>query len=365
MVRRTGLTGTGLRTIGLRCPASLEGVEAALLETDGTVVTGAGPFRLLPHPPALQRALRAALEAGPDGDGPGATPEHLAARLAERCAGAVSLLLPEGAAAGGIAMLGFDGPALPGQGEEGPVPLLGAAALARRLGLPVAGGFGGGLPADEAGRVRLSEAYAAMTAALPRPLAVLDLDGVARLHWIGPLGESRHFETGPAGGPAAGWAAWAREEAGEDRSGRLAMMGRADGAVMARLMAQPWLHRPPGPELDREGFERALRRAGAMSLLPADGAAAVVAYAALCVASAARWLPAPPRQWLLAGRGRVNAALRRSLSAVLEAPVRTVDAVGFDGMAFPAQSLAVLAARVARRGAPASPPRSGWQTVTG
>ncbi|APT57913.1 hypothetical protein RGI145_13100 [Roseomonas gilardii] len=158
-------------------------------------------------------------------------------------------------------------------------------------------------------------------------------------------------------------------------SGRLAMAGRADGAVLARLIAHPWLWKGPagspewdgpgrdeagqagpgyagrkhaGPghaRFDRIGFERALRRAGAMALPPADGAAVVVACSALCVAEAARHLPAPPRQWLLAGRGRVNAALRRALAAVLEEPVRTVDAAGFDGMAFPSQALAVLAAR--------------------
>ncbi|PZP42310.1 MAG: anhydro-N-acetylmuramic acid kinase [Azospirillum brasilense] len=374
MVRRTGL-----RTIGLRCPASLEGVEAALLETDGAVVTRAGPFRLLPHPPALQRALRAALEAGPEEAWGGLSPA--VERLMERCAEAVAAVAgPDGMAAGGVMAVGLDGPGLAGCGRDGvPVPLLEGGFLARRLGLPVASGFGGGLAAGEDGRVILPSAYPALTAGLPRPLAILDLDGVARVTWLGASDRcgagALHFEAGPAGGPAEGWAGWSLEASGEDMSGRLAMAGRADGAVLARLIAPPWPWQGPagspgrdGPErdeaghagpghagpgyagpgharFDRAGFERALRRAGAMALPPADGAAVVVACSALCVAEAARHLPAPPRQWLLAGRGRVNAALRRALAAVLEEPVRTVDAAGFDGMAFPSQALAVLAAR--------------------
>ncbi|MHB0705669.1 anhydro-N-acetylmuramic acid kinase [Roseomonas mucosa] len=380
MVRRTRLQGTGLRTIGLRCPASLEGVEAALLETDGTVVAQAGPFRLLPHPPALRRVLRAALEAGPEEAWGGLGPA--VERLVEHCAEAVAAVAgPDGVAtsgiiAPGVVALGFDGPGLAGCGRDGaPVPLMEGGFLARRLGLPVASGFGGGLAAGEDGRVILPSAYPALTAGLPRPLAILDLDGVARVTWLGPgdrwdNGEMLRFEAGPAGGPAEGWAEWSLEASGEDMSGRLAMAGRADGAVLARLIAHPGLRLgaagPPeqgGPgggdaggagsgegdpgraRFDRAGFERALRRAGAMALPPADGAAVVVAYSALCVAEAARHLPGPPRQWLLAGRGRVNAALRRALAAVLEEPVRTVDAAGFDGMAFPSQALAVLAAR--------------------
>ncbi|WP_222128139.1 anhydro-N-acetylmuramic acid kinase [Roseomonas gilardii] len=383
----------GLRTIGLRCPASLEGVEAALLETDGAVVTRAGPFRLLPHPPALQRALRAALEAGPEEAWGGLNPAL--ERLMERCAEAVAALVgSDGMAAGGVMAVGLDGPGLAGCGRDGvPVPLLEGGFLARRLGLPVASGFGGGLAAGEDGRVILPPAYPALTAGLPRPLAILDLDGVARVTWLGAGdrwgAEALHFEAGPAGGPAEGWAGWSLEASGEDTSGRLAMAGRADGAVLARLIAHPWLWRgPAGPpewdgagrdeaghagpghaRFDRIGFERALRRAGAMALPPADGAAVVVACSALCVAEAARHLPAPPRQWLLAGRGRVNAALRRALAAVLEEPVRTVDAAGFDGMAFPSQALAVLAARAMqgmRDGAGAAPPSwGGWQAAAG
>ncbi|APT57914.1 hypothetical protein RGI145_13105 [Roseomonas gilardii] len=199
-----------MRTIGLRCPASLEGVEAALLETDGVAVTRAGPFRLLPHPPALQRALRAALEAGPEEAWGGLSPA--VERLVERCAEAVAALAgSDGMAAGGVMAVGLDGPGLAGCGRDGvPVPLLEGGFLARRLGLPVASGFGGGLAAGEDGRVILPSAYPALTAGLPRPLAILDLDGVARVTWLGAGdrwgAKALHFEAGPAGGPAEGWA---------------------------------------------------------------------------------------------------------------------------------------------------------------
>ena len=79
---------------------------------------------------------------------------------------------------------------------------LGLRRLSRRLGLPVASGFGGGLAAGEDGRVILPSAYPALTAGLPRPLAILDLDGVARVTWLGPgdrwdSGEMLRFEAGP------------------------------------------------------------------------------------------------------------------------------------------------------------------------
>ncbi|MFN7902777.1 MAG: anhydro-N-acetylmuramic acid kinase, partial [bacterium] len=54
-----------LRTIGLMSGTSLDGVDAAYLETDGEAIARFGPRQTLPYDPALRRALRA-LPAGGD-----------------------------------------------------------------------------------------------------------------------------------------------------------------------------------------------------------------------------------------------------------------------------------------------------------
>ncbi|MFC0409149.1 anhydro-N-acetylmuramic acid kinase [Roseomonas elaeocarpi] len=324
-----------LRTIGLRCPPSLDGVEAALVETDGRVVRRVGPARRLPHPPALRRDLRAAA------DEPGPPPEALGRRLLDRCAEAVRTL---GEAA---ELIGLADPAWPG---EAPAPAVEAAALARRLGVPVAHGFGEadvlrggpGAPVAPAG-------FGALLPGLPRPLVVLEFDGVIRMTWIGAAQETARdalvsLEAGPAGGMVEDWC---RRSFGEayDPDGRLASSGTPDGAVLARLTALPWVNQPPPRRLDRRRFEAELTAAGAAELPLLDGAATLLLFSAAATAAAARLLPGSPLQWLVTGPGRHNAGLIRAVAGVLEQPVRVIDGLGIDGDAFAAQAVAVLAAR--------------------
>ena len=67
--------------------------------------------------------------------------------------------------------------------------------------------------------------HAALAAALPKPLAMLNLGGVGNVTWIGPDGEMLAFDTGPANGPLDDWA---RRTTGTDydADGALALAGR-------------------------------------------------------------------------------------------------------------------------------------------
>jgi anhydro-N-acetylmuramic acid kinase len=193
--------------------------------------------------------------------------------------------------------------------------------------------------------------HAALAQDLPKPLAVLNWAAWATSTGSG-RGKANHgtllaFDTGPANGPLDDWA---RRATGADcdAEGRLALAGRADAAVLARLAAHPHLAAPPPKSLDRLDFDRALEAAGLPALSPQDGAATLVAFCARCVAAAARLLPAPPVQWLVTGGGRRNPAIMRALAGALEQPVRPVEAAGWDGDALEAQAFGALAARVAR-----------------
>ncbi len=187
----------------------------------------------------------------------------------------------------------------------------------------------------------------AMAAALPKPLAVLNLGGVGNVTWIGADGTLVAFDTGPANGPLDDWV---RRSAGldYDTDGHLALAGQADAAVLGRLMAHPYLAAPPPKSLDRLDFDRALRDSGADRLSPKDGAATLAAFCAACVAAAARHFPVPPLQWLVGGGGRRNPAIMRALAGMLEQPVQPVEVAGWNGDALEAQAFGVLAARVTR-----------------
>ena len=347
---------------------SLDGVDAAWVETDGERVGQLGPTLTLPYEPALRRDLRRLLELAP-----GLLPEDeflldCTARLTERHAAAVARVAQEAARAGlpEAELIGFHGQTIlhrpvrfgdPSNARGFTWQIGDARALARSTGLSVAHDFrSADVAAGGQGAPLVPIAHAALAAGLPKPLAVLNLGGVANVTYLGADGAMMAFDAGPANGPLDDWA---KRSLGRDydKDGNLALAGQADGTVLGRLMAHPFLAQPPPKSLDRLDFDRALREAGAHLLSPQDGAATLVAFAAVCVAAAARHFPEPPMQWLVGGGGRRNPAIMRALTATLSEPVRPVEVAGWNGDALEAQCFAVLAARTAR-GLPISFPQT-------
>ncbi|WP_156963672.1 anhydro-N-acetylmuramic acid kinase [Muricoccus aerilatus] len=342
-----------MRTIGLMSGTSLDGVDAAYVETDGERIGRFGRSLTIPYPPALRRDLRALLDAAPALHAEGRLAGHpalldCAERLTERHAEAVLAL------GTGADLIGFHGQTIlhrpaTAPGERGHTWQIGNPdLLARRTGIEVVHDFrSADVAAGGQGAPLVPVFHRVLAEALPKPVAILNLGGVANVTWIGLDGELIAFDTGPANGPMDDWA---RRSLGQDydRDGLLAGAGLPDGAVLGRLMAHPYLAAPPPKSLDRLDFDGALRDSGAGELSPADGAATLAAFCAVCVGAAARHFPEPPLQWLVAGGGRRNPALMRALAGVLEAPVRPVEVAGWDGDALEAQAFGVLAARVAR-----------------
>ena len=348
-----------LRTIGLMSGTSLDGVDAAWVETDGERILRYGPTLTLAYAPALRRDLRTLLDRAPSLAEDDPFLADCVARLTDRHIEAVRAIGWQ------ADLVGFHGqtilhrPARPpaqdlfhaassaARSNAGFTWQVGdAARLARETGLSVAYDFrSADVAAGGQGAPLVPVVHAAMAHDLPKPLAVLNLGGVGNVTWIGADGSLLAFDTGPANGPLDDWARQATGEA-YDRDGKLAMAGQVDGGVLARLLGEPWLAAPPPKSLDRLDFDRALREAGAARLNPADGAATLVAFCAVCVAAASRHFPEPPVQWLVGGGGRRNPAMMRALSSALSEPVRPVEVVGWNGDALEAQAFGVLAARV-------------------
>jgi anhydro-N-acetylmuramic acid kinase len=344
-----------LRTIGLMSGTSLDGVDAAWVETDGETIGRFGPTLTLPYDAALRRDLRKLLDLAARNPAEGAAPigpedpflVDCVARLTDRHIEAVKAI-------GWPAdLIGFHGqtilhrPKRPGwNGIPFTLQVGDAARLARETGISVAYDFrSADVAAGGQGAPLVPVVHAAMARNLPKPLAVLNLGGVGNVTWIGADGRLVAFDTGPANGPIDDWARRATGEA-YDRDGKLALKGQVDGGVLASLIQHPYLAAPPPKSLDRLDFDRALRDAGAGALSPADGAATLVAFCAVCVAAAARHFPEPPVQWLVGGGGRRNPAVMRALASALTEPVRAVEVAGWNGDALEAQAFGVLAARV-------------------
>jgi anhydro-N-acetylmuramic acid kinase len=337
-----------LRTIGLMSGTSLDGVDAAWLETNGERIGSFGPTLTLPYDDRLRADLRRLLDHAPTLDPADRRLKTAVARLTEYHVRAVAALGRE------ADLIGFHGQTILHQPDRRRTWQIGdAGELAWRTGVPVAYDFRAADVAAGGQGAPLAPAYhAALAAGLPKPLAVLNIGGVANVSWIGADGGLIAFDTGPGNGPLDDWIA---RRAGQpfDRDGVIALSGRTDAGVLNRLLADPYFSRPPPKSLDRLDFAASLAASGLEQLSPPDGAATLVAFTAAAVAAAA--LPAPPHRWLVTGGGRRNPAIMAALRHHLRVPVDPVETVGWDGDALEAQCFGFLAART-QAGLPTSFP---------
>src|SRR5262249_44109964 len=88
--------------------------------------------------------------------------------------------------------------------------------------------------------------HAALAARLPRPLALLNIGGGAKVAWIGEAGvdgDPIAFDTGPGNAMLNDWAL---RHTGQpaDIGGALAGSGRIDAGVLSILLRHPYFGRP-------------------------------------------------------------------------------------------------------------------------
>ncbi len=328
-----------LRCIGLMSGTSLDGVDAALLETDGVNIGRFGPALTLPYDDVLRGDLRRLLDMAPTLDAADPFLADVTTRLTARHIEAV-------AAIGEPAdLIGFHGQTILHQPDRRRTWQIGdAAGLARATNTAVAFDFrSADVAAGGEGAPLVPVYHQALAAGLEKPLAVLNIGGVGNVTWIGAHGGLLAFDTGPGNGPLDDWAA-RHSNLPIDADGALSAAGTVDAAVLGRLLAHPYFARPAPKSLDRLDFGRALAASGVEGLSPADGAATLVAFTAASVAMSR--LPGPVKRWLVTGGGRHNPTIMAALSARLGVPVEKVEAVGWDGDALEAQCFAFLAARV-------------------
>lgn len=339
-----------LTAIGLMSGTSADGVDAALLRTDGVRIEAFGPHATTPMPPALRRDILA-LMADP------ARAEHGDLRQIEaditdfHRTAVTDLLAQAGLAAAQIDVVGFHGQTVLHRPDRRLTRQLGdGALLAQQLGIAVVNRFRhADVAAGGQGAPLVPLFHAALAHDLERPLAVLNLGGIGNVTWLGH-DAILAFDTGPANALIDDWM---RQHCGLefDADGAIAARGVVREAALATLLDNAYFARRPPKSLDRHDFS-----ATYLSNLSADdGAATLTAFTALCVAQAQAHMPEAPGRWLVAGGGRHNATLMRALLACLAVPVEPVETQGWNGDALEAQAFAFLAVR-ALHGLPLSLP---------
>lgn len=321
------------RAIGLMSGTSLDGVDIALLETDGQGTVKPLRSGFYPYDSAVRTVVKAGF--GQADIDPQAqdliTQAHIAA------------VADFGEAAD---VVGFHGQTVFHDPDNSVTLQIGdGQALADACGMDVVCDFrkqdvaagGQGAPF-----LPLYHRARALDSGLALPVAVLNIGGVSNVTWIGSAGmdDILAFDCGPGNALLDDFVT-ARTGAAFDAGGALAAGGHADDDLLARWMAHPFFDAPAPKSLDRDAWDVSAVEA----LSDADGAATLAAFSVAAIVEGSALFPAPPTAWYVTGGGRHNAHMMALLAAALAAPVQSVEALGWGGDSMEAEGFAYLAVR--------------------
>jgi anhydro-N-acetylmuramic acid kinase len=337
-----------ITVLGLMSGTSMDGVDAAVVVTDGEGISSYGPHRFRPYSDAERALLRRAVadaRALADRDArPGALAEA-ERTVTEAHAETVVALLAEHPDTR-IDLVGFHGQTvfhapdrrLTVQIGDGP-------ALARRLGVAVAYDFrAADVAAGGEGAPLVPVYHRALVerAGLAGNVVVVNIGGVANITRIGADGMLAAGDTGPGNALLDDFMR-ARTGAAMDKDGATAAAGRVDTAALAALLANPWFDRPLPKSLDRDAFALA----PVAGLATADGAATLAAFTSRTIAKGIVMAGGADRI-VVAGGGAQNPTLLSMLGRDAGVPVQSAAALGWSPDFVEAEAFAFLAARAVR-----------------
>jgi anhydro-N-acetylmuramic acid kinase len=337
-----------LTALGLMSGTSLDGVDVALIETDGERVARFGPVGYRPYAEAerdlLRRTLAAATVLSDRAARPGVLAEAEALVTQAHAHAVEDFLRTHAIERNDVAVVGFHGQTVLHRPERRLTVQIGdGAALAQRIGVPVVYDLrAADVAAGGQGAPLVPVFHRALVEDLPhsRPIVVLNIGGVANITYIDGA-DLIACDTGP-GNALIDDFMMARSGAPYDRDGTAAAHGRVDAAWLAATLALPFFSAPLPKSLDRNAF--AGLDASRFSL--EDGAATLTALTAAAVAAVVPLLPRAPRSWIVAGGGARNPAMMCMVSERLKsATVETAQTLGWSADALEAQAFAFLAVR--------------------
>ena len=321
---------------------SVDGVDVALIETDGEKARSFGSFLTVPYADDVRRQIRMAFGAEQPNEATAAaeqavTEAHVdAVRRWSRENGTELLTLD---------VVGFHGQTITHRPERGFTWQIGdGAALARATGVKVVSDLRiADVKAGGQGAPLVPVYHAALAHDLPKPLAVVNIGGVGNVTWIGADGSLLAFDTGPGNGPIDDWC-MRRAGLRFDRDGAFAAAGKVDRARVERFSEHRYFAVTPPKSLDRGDFSDSW----AEGLSVTDGAATLARGTARAIALAARHFPVPVAQWVISGGGARNPTLLKAIADETRGKVVTADSLGWNGDALEAQAFAFLAVRSLR-----------------
>lgn len=348
---------TVLTAIGLMSGTSLDGIDIALVRTDGEAVIEPGPVHFVPFSRDMKVFMRRAIKAALEGRDGAADIGKAAGELTEAYTLAVEEFLErEKIKRTAVDVIGMSGQTIMHRSRRNEESVgrswqIGdGAVLAVETKIDVVSDFRSADIREGGEGAPLAPVYhAALVRALEPDgaVGVINIGGVANITYV-PHGASDleivAFDCGPGNGLIDEWVEL-KTGAAMDADGALARAGQVHSDILRMMLLNPFLRRKPPKSLDRYDF----RLEPVLGLSTEDGAATLTAFTAACVRASSAHLPEDPNDWVVAGGGRRNPALMEALGKALAGTVHSAESVGWRGDSLEAECFAYLAVRTLRK----------------
>jgi anhydro-N-acetylmuramic acid kinase len=350
--------------IGLMSGTSMDGIDIAMLVTNGKTKVERGPGASWPYEAAFRQKLANALETAKAIDKRTDRPGDLASlerEIALRHAEAVMRFLADNhLRLSDIDVIGFHGQTVLHRPKQGVTVQLGdAQVLADETGLPVVHDLrAADMEAGGQGAPLVPVYHRALANNLPVPLqglwpvAFVNIGGIANISWISGEGGMIAFDTGPGNALIDQWVAM-KGGIPFDQGGAIASEGRIVDSLVESYLAESYLHKPAPKSLDRNDFRPPDENAATLE----DGAMTLAHVTAASIVKAFDHLPQAPKVVIICGGGRKNKAIMGELAGLLAAlqpdpdsaiQLLSAEEAGFDGDTMEAEAWAYLAVRSLR-----------------
>lgn len=191
-----------------------------------------------------------------------------------------------------------------------------------------------------------------LVADIGQPVVVANIGGVANLTYVdcdstdksmSHEGELIAFDTGPGGALLDDWIQRHFNQS-YDTDGKICTQGTIFWPLVNQWLAHDYFAKSYPKSLDRNQFQCVVADLGALS--GADGAATLAAFTAASLASGVKMLPKIPACLYLTGGGRHHVFMVALLERLLpQTKIAMVDALGVNGDWLEAQAWAYLAVR--------------------
>ena len=337
--------------IGLMSGTSMDGIDVALLKTDGRSIVEMGPSAAFDYTLDQRKALEAGMQ---DAEvmrerhkRPGSLFDLERAVTNWHCEAVEQFLASNQMTSDDIDIVGFHGQTVLHRPQDGYTVQIGHGdEMAKRLGIDVvydlrandmkAGGQGAPL-------VPVYHQALALSLETELPAVFVNIGGISNVSYIGRDTELIAFDSGPGNALID---QWMLSEAGipYDQGGRIASEGVVSQSIVDRYVTTPYFSAKVPKSLDR--FDFPPLETGSLDV--ADGARTLAHISAASIFKATDHFPEKPAVWVISGGGRLNVTMMNELRDMIEAAGQQMmfaEDLNLNGDMMEAEAFAYLAVR--------------------